>query len=36
MGTSKIITLTGSLQPLQNRFNGDKDKLRLLALLSPT
>ena len=36
MSTSKMITLAGSLQPLRDRFNGDKLKLRLLAVLSPT
>jgi len=36
MGTSKIVTLTDSLQPLRDRFNGDKHKLRFLAVLSPT
>jgi hypothetical protein len=36
MGTSKIITLTGSLRPLRERFNGDRHKLRLIAVLSPT
>ena len=36
MGTSKIMTLTGSLQLLRDRFNGDRHKLRFLAVLSPT
>lgn len=31
-----MVTLTGSLQPLRDRFNGDKEKLRLLVVLSPT
>jgi len=36
MSTSKIATLAGSLQPLRDRFNRDKHKLRFLAVLSPT
>jgi len=31
-----IITLDGSLNPLKDRFNSDKEKIRFLALLSPT
>jgi hypothetical protein len=28
--------LTDSLEPLREQFNSDKDKLRVLALFSPT
>lgn len=31
-----LISLADSLAPLQDRFNADKGKPRLLALLSPT
>ena len=31
-----IVTLDGSLNPLKLRFNNDKEKIRFLALLSPT
>ena len=32
----KMISLGDSLAPLRSRFNADKDKVRLVALLSPT
>lgn len=32
----EMITLRDSLQPLIDRFNAEKDKPRILALLSPT
>ena len=31
-----VISLADSLAPLQARFNADKDKIRVVALLSPT
>ena len=31
-----IVTLKGSLNPLKLRFNNNKEKIRFLALLSPT
>ena len=31
-----VTPLVGSLQPLQERFNHDRAKLRFVALLSPT
>ncbi len=34
--SSTLITLTDSLQPLQQHFNTNIDRLRFLALLSPT
>ena len=34
--SNKIITLTGSLDPLKDQFNNNKEKIRFLALLSPT
>lgn len=33
---SVLISLTNSLTPLRHRFNLDKGRLRLVALLSPT
>lgn len=33
---SRLISLRDSLLPLQERFNADHDKLRLVAILSPT
>ena len=36
MKTAKMITLDSSLQPLKDWFNGNKNKLKFLALLSPT
>lgn len=35
-GEGTLISLADSLAPLQNRFNADKDKARLIALVSPT
>ena len=32
----RVISLGDSLAPLQHRFNADKNKVRLVALLSPT
>ena len=32
----EMVTLGGSLQPLIDRFNAEKDKPRIVALLSPT
>lgn len=32
----KLTLLTESLQPLKKRFNDHKDKVRFIALLSPT
>jgi hypothetical protein len=34
--SSTLITPTDSLQPLQQYFNQNSDRLRFLALLSPT
>ncbi len=34
--TVVLVSLAGSLQPLKDRFNSHKHKLRFLALLSPT
>lgn len=31
-----LISLEDSLQPLINRFNADKSKVRLVTILSPT
>ncbi len=36
MGTSKVVSLADSLQPLKYCFNRHKDKLRFLAVVSPT
>jgi hypothetical protein len=36
MKPAKMIALGNSLQPLKDWFNGNKNKLRFLALLSPT
>jgi len=33
---SPLLSLTDSLQPLQQYFNQNSDRLRFLALLSPT
>jgi hypothetical protein len=33
---SKLISLADSLQPLRQYFNQNLDRLRFLALLSPT
>ena len=33
---SNIISLDNSFAPLRDRFNADKEKVRFLALLSPT
>jgi hypothetical protein len=33
---TELISLDRSLQPLKNHFNDDGDRLRFLALLSPT
>ena len=32
----KLLSLTDSLQPLKKHFNKNIDRLRFLALLSPT
>jgi hypothetical protein len=32
----KVTVLTDSIEPLRQQFNADKDKLRVLALFSPT
>jgi hypothetical protein len=32
----RITTLADSVEPLREQFNADKDKLRVLALFSPT
>jgi hypothetical protein len=34
--SNSIITLDSSLDPLRDRFNDNKDKIRFLSLLSPT
>ncbi len=34
--SKNIVTLDGSLNPLKLRFNNHKNKIRFLALLSPT
>jgi hypothetical protein len=34
--SKKIVRLAGSLNPLKLRFNHAKEKIRFLALLSPT
>jgi hypothetical protein len=34
--SNSIITLGSSLDPLRDRFNDNKDKIRFLSLLSPT
>ena len=34
--STSIITLDSSLEALQKRFNAEKDKIRFIALLSPT
>ena len=34
--SNHIITLKGSLNPLKLQFNNNKEKIRFLALLSPT
>ena len=31
-----VAVLSDSIEPLRQQFNADKDKLRVLALLSPT
>ncbi len=33
---TELTTLTDSLQPLIDRFNAEKDKPRIVAILSPT
>jgi len=33
---NSIITLDGGLNPLKDRFDSDKEKIRFLCLLSPT
>ncbi len=33
---SRVTVLSDSIEPLRQQFNADKDKLRVLALLSPT
>ena len=33
---AEMVSLADTLAPLRVRFNSDKDKLRLVALLSPT
>lgn len=35
-GGAELISLADSLQPLGDRFNANKDKIRFIALLSPT
>jgi len=32
----RVTVLSDSIEPLRQQFNADKDKLRVLALLSPT
>jgi hypothetical protein len=32
----EVVSLADSLQPLKDHFNSKKDKLRFLALVSPT
>ena len=34
--SNSIITLDGALEPLRDRFNDNKEKIRFLSLLSPT
>ncbi len=34
--SNTVVTLDSSLNPLKVRFNYDKEKIRFLALLSPT
>jgi len=34
--TVPVTVLSDSIEPLRQQFNADKDKLRVLALLSPT
>ena len=36
MKTSGITSLADSIEPLQQRFNDHKHRLRFLALVSPT
>jgi hypothetical protein len=36
MKTAKMIALDSSLQPLKDWFNRNRNRLRFLALLSPT
>lgn len=36
VGRSSLISLAGSLAPLQERFNAAIDQPRILAILSPT
>jgi hypothetical protein len=31
-----LVSLVDSLQPLKDHFNGNSERLRLIALLSPT
>jgi hypothetical protein len=34
--SAKVVSLGGSLQPLKDHFNSNKNKPQVLALLSPT
>ena len=34
--STNIVTLDSSLESLKERFNGDREKIRFLTLLSPT
>ena len=36
MESEPLISLADSLEPLRDRFNAEKDKPRVLAILSPT
>jgi hypothetical protein len=36
MGVVPVMSLADSLKPLRDRFNADRDKLRFIAILSPT
>ena len=35
-GSHRLVTLAGSIAPLTDHFNGNKDKVRFLTILSPT
>ena len=36
MESNPLISLADSLEPLRRQFNAEKDKPRVLAILSPT
>ncbi len=35
-GSHRLVTLAGSIAPLTDHFNANKDKVRFLTILSPT